>query len=61
MLEAIDSLPEQEREAFCLVRIQGMTQTEAAQLLGVAGPRVKRRLERGLRLLTTQLADLRPG
>jgi RNA polymerase sigma-70 factor (ECF subfamily) len=61
MLAAIDNLPEEEREAFCLVRIQGMTQTEAAQLLGVAGSTVKRRLERGLRLLTKQLADLRPG
>jgi RNA polymerase sigma-70 factor (ECF subfamily) len=61
MLEAIDNLPEEEREAFCLVRIQGMTQTEAGQLLGVAVSTVKRRLDRGLRLLTKQLADLRPG
>jgi RNA polymerase sigma-70 factor (ECF subfamily) len=60
MLEAIDNLPEEEREAFCLVRIQGMTQTEVARLLGVADSTVKRRLERGLRLLTKQLADLRP-
>ena len=34
MLEAIDSLPEDEREVFGLVRVQGMTQTEAAQVLG---------------------------
>ena len=61
MLEAIEGLPEDEREAFCLVRIQGMTQTEAARLLGVADSTVKRRLERGLRLLTKKLADLRPG
>jgi RNA polymerase sigma-70 factor (ECF subfamily) len=61
MLEAIDNLPEDEREAFCLVRVQGMTQTEAAQLLGVAGSTVKRRLDRGLRLLARELADLRPG
>jgi RNA polymerase sigma-70 factor (ECF subfamily) len=60
MLEAIDSLPEEEREAFCLVRLQGMTQTEAAQLLGVAVSTVKRRLDRSLRLLTKKLADLRP-
>ena len=60
MLEAIDNLPEEEREAFCLVRIQGMTQTEVARLLGVADTTVKRRLDRGLRLLTNQLADLRP-
>jgi RNA polymerase sigma factor (sigma-70 family) len=61
MLEAIEGLPEEEREAFCLVRIQGMTQTEAARLLGVADSTVKRRLERSLRLLTKKLADLRPG
>jgi RNA polymerase sigma-70 factor (ECF subfamily) len=61
MLEAIDGLPADEREAFCLVRVQGMTQTEAARLLGVADSTVRRRLERGLRLLTKKLADLRPG
>ena len=61
MLEAIDELPEDEREAFDLVRVQGMTQTEAAQVLGVSAVTVKRRLSRGLRLLTEQLADLRPG
>jgi RNA polymerase sigma-70 factor (ECF subfamily) len=60
MLEAIENLPEEEREAFCLVRVQGMTQTEAAQVLGVAAVTVKRRMNRGLRLLTEKLADLRP-
>jgi RNA polymerase sigma-70 factor (ECF subfamily) len=60
MLEAIDSLPEDEREAFGLVRVQGMTQTEAARVLGVSVVTVKRRLNRGLRLLTEKLADLRP-
>ena len=61
MLRAIDELPEDEREVFDLVRIQGMTQAEAAQLLGVSAVTVKRRLNRGLRLLTERLADLRPG
>jgi RNA polymerase sigma-70 factor (ECF subfamily) len=61
MLRAIDELPEEEREVFDLVRIQGMTQVEAAQLLGVATVTVKRRLSRGLRLLAEQLADLSPG
>jgi RNA polymerase sigma-70 factor (ECF subfamily) len=61
MLEAIDNLPDDEREAFGLVRIQGMTHTEAAQVLGVSNATVKRRLNRGLRLLTETLADLRPG
>jgi RNA polymerase sigma-70 factor (ECF subfamily) len=61
MLEAIEGLPDEEREAFGLVRVQGMTQPEAAQLLGVSVATVKRRLNRGLRLLTEKLADLRPG
>jgi DNA-directed RNA polymerase specialized sigma24 family protein len=37
-----------------------MTQVEAAHLLGVSTVTVKRRLNRGLRLLEEQLADLRP-
>ena len=41
MLEAIDSLPEDEREAFDLVRIQGMTQAEAAGVLGVSAKTVQ--------------------
>jgi DNA-directed RNA polymerase specialized sigma24 family protein len=61
MLRAIDGLPEGEREAFDVVRIQGMTQAEAARVLGVSAVTVKRRLSRGLRLLAEQLADLRPG
>jgi RNA polymerase sigma-70 factor (ECF subfamily) len=61
MLEAIEGLPEEEREVFGLVRVQGMTQTEAARVLGIAAVTVKRRLNRGLRLLAEQLADLHPG
>jgi RNA polymerase sigma-70 factor (ECF subfamily) len=60
MLAAIESLPEDEREAFDLVRIQGLTQAEAAQVLGVSAVTVKRRLQRGLQLLTERLGDLRP-
>jgi RNA polymerase sigma-70 factor (ECF subfamily) len=61
MLAAIGELPEDEREAFDLVRVQGMTHVEAAQVLGVSAVTVKRRLNRGLRLLTEKLGDLRPG
>jgi RNA polymerase sigma-70 factor (ECF subfamily) len=61
MLAAIDSLPEAEREAFDLVRIQGMSQSEAAQVLGVSAMTVKRRLNRGLQLLAAALSDLYPG
>jgi RNA polymerase sigma factor (sigma-70 family) len=60
MLEAIGRLPEGEREAFDLVRVQGMTQAEAARVLGVSAMTVMRRLNRGLRLLTETLGDLRP-
>ena len=60
MLRAIGELPEEEREVFDLVRIQGMTQAEAADVLGVSAETVKRRLSRGLRLLAEQLADLCP-
>jgi RNA polymerase sigma-70 factor (ECF subfamily) len=61
MLEAIDQLPADAREAFDLVRIQGLTHTEASQILGVTPLTVKRRLNRGLRLLANQLSDLEPS
>jgi len=60
LLEAIDGLPADEREAFDLVRIQGLTYAEAAEVLGVSPKTVQRRLDRGLRLLTEQLGDLGP-
>jgi RNA polymerase sigma-70 factor (ECF subfamily) len=61
MLEAIENLPEDEREVFSLVRIQGLTQVEAAGVLGVSAKTVQRRLNRGLLLLADQLDDLRPS
>jgi RNA polymerase sigma-70 factor (ECF subfamily) len=61
MLEAIEGLPDDEREVFSLVRIQGMTQTEVADLLGVSAKTIQRRLNRSLLLLTEALDDLRPG
>jgi RNA polymerase sigma factor (sigma-70 family) len=60
MLEAIANLPEKEREAFDLVRIQGLTQAEAAQVLGVSTMTINRRLNRGLLMLTETLGDLFP-
>jgi RNA polymerase sigma-70 factor (ECF subfamily) len=60
MLEAIDRLPEDEREAFGLVRVQGMTQTEAAEVLDVSVKTVQRRLSRSLVLLARDLDHLRP-
>ena len=61
MLHAIDALPEDERETFDLVRIQGLTQSEASELLGVTIRTVRRRLNRSVMVLTQQMDDLRPG
>jgi RNA polymerase sigma factor (sigma-70 family) len=60
MLEAIDKLPEEEREVFSLVRIQGMTANEVANIVGCSSKTIQRRLNRGLILLEEMLADLRP-
>jgi RNA polymerase sigma factor (sigma-70 family) len=60
MIAAIDALPDAEREAFDLVRIQGLTQAEAATVLGVSAMTVSRRLNSGLQLLADALADLDP-
>ena len=60
MLAAIADLPEEEREAFDLVRIQGLTQAEAGQVLGVSAATVNRRLNRGLQQLLEALDDLCP-
>jgi RNA polymerase sigma-70 factor (ECF subfamily) len=59
MLDAIEALPEEEREVFSLIRIQGMTQSEAATLFAVSTKTVQRRLNRALLLLTKALSDLR--
>jgi len=61
MLEAIEGLPDDEREVFSLVRIQAMAQTEAAEVLGVSVKTVQRRLNRSLVLLATKLGDLQPA
>ena len=61
ILAAIDALPEAEREVVNLVRVQGLTHAEAADLLGVSAKTVQRRLHSGLLSLTEQLPDLRPA
>jgi RNA polymerase sigma factor (sigma-70 family) len=61
MLEAIDRLPDEEREVFDLVRIQGLTQAEVAEVLGVSAKTVQRRLNRSVMLLAKELEDLRPS
>ena len=61
ILEAIEDLQESEREAFDLVKIQGLTQAEAAQVLGVSLRTLKRWVSRSLRSLTSRLGDLGPN
>ena len=61
MLEAIEKLPDEEREVFDLIRIQGLTQAETAELIGVSAKTVQRRLNRSLLLLSQELDDLRPA
>jgi RNA polymerase sigma-70 factor (ECF subfamily) len=61
ILKAIDELPEDEREAFGLVHVQGLMQGEAAEVLGVSIRTVQRRLNRALVLLAKELDDLRPN
>ena len=61
MLEAIDGLPDEEREAFELVRVQGLTYAEAAGVLGVSAKTVQRRLNRSLILLRKELDQFRPA
>jgi len=59
ILEAIEGLPDDEREAFGLVRIQGLTLGEAAEVLCISGKTVQRRVNRGVLLLSQRLDDLR--
>jgi RNA polymerase sigma-70 factor (ECF subfamily) len=61
ILGAIESLPEDEREVFDLVGIQGLTIPEAATVIGVSERTVQRRLHRARALLAEQLAELRPA
>ena len=61
MLGAIEGLPEDEREVFELVGIQGLTHAEAATVVGVSQKTVQRRLHEARLLLAERLADLRPA
>lgn len=61
ILDAIGTLPAEEREVLEYVRIQGMTHAEAAELLDVAEKTVQRRLRRAVLLLSEALRDLAPA
>lgn len=61
ILQAIEDLPEMEKEVFSLIRIQGMTKAEAAQIMDISSKTIQRRLNHGIFLLTQALTDLDPG
>jgi RNA polymerase sigma factor (sigma-70 family) len=61
ILAAIDGLPEEERETFYLVRVQGMSHPDAAEVLEVSTRTIQRRLVRTLTLLAEKLRDLGRG
>jgi RNA polymerase sigma-70 factor (ECF subfamily) len=60
ILAAIEALPEEEKEALSLVRIQELTHSEAAEILGVSVKTIQRRLNRAVLLLAESLGDIRP-
>jgi RNA polymerase sigma-70 factor (ECF subfamily) len=61
ILEAINSLSQSDREIFHLVRLQEMTQADAAQVLGINVKTVQRRLKRILPHLWATLGDVPAG
>jgi RNA polymerase sigma factor (sigma-70 family) len=61
ILDAIEQLPEEVREVFTLVRIQGMTQPETAEVTNVSPRTVQRRLNQAIVLLAAQIGDLCPA
>ena len=55
VLSALDGLPEEQREAVLLVRMENMKFREAAEVLGVPENTVKTRVRRGLIALADEL------
>lgn len=53
---ALRSLPKEERDAFAAIELRGLTQREAADLLGVSQPTIARRLDRASTLLREELS-----
>lgn len=55
VMDALNELPEEQREAVRLVRMEGMKFREAAEVLGTSENTVKTRVRRGLIRLTEAL------
>lgn len=60
MLQAIEQLPDEEREVFELVRLQGLSHGEAAAVIGLSTKTVQRRIHRSMVLLSEALPELCP-
>jgi RNA polymerase sigma factor (sigma-70 family) len=60
ILMAIEALPDEQREVFNLVRLQGLTHSEAAEILEVSEKTIQRKLAASLLFLSQQLDDMRP-
>lgn len=58
--EALDQLPNDQREAVCLVWIEGYTVEEASKILEIPIGTIKSRCARGKSALAEILKDLRP-
>jgi RNA polymerase sigma factor (sigma-70 family) len=58
LLQWVEKLPGEEREIFGLVRIQGLSHAEAAEVLGIGTKTVQRRLRRTMLQLKTQLQEV---
>ncbi len=61
ILEAIERLPEEQREVFSLINIQGLTHAEAAEVLGLSTKTVQRRLHESVSALAGELSGLGDG
>jgi RNA polymerase sigma-70 factor (ECF subfamily) len=60
MLSAIEELPADDREVFDLVRVQGLSHAEAAEVVGVSTKTVQRRLHDALVFLADRVDYLEP-
>jgi RNA polymerase sigma-70 factor (ECF subfamily) len=58
--EAIDGLPQTDRDIFDLVRLREMTQADAADVLGISSKTVQRRLKQILPQLWAKLGECQP-
>lgn len=61
ILDAINDLSEIDRDIFNLVRLGGMTQPDAAEVLGISERTVHRRLRRILPYLWAKLGEFQPA